>query len=335
MRRLPLFPLRRLCTALLLLTGAPGITIPAGGAGAAGGDGGAVEGGRLASKPPGARPAEPDKVRGELLLIINEERRAAGASDLRLSAALNRAAQQHADEIGQRGSLRAEPRAEDSMDGRLKEAGYEAHEWTESVTSGPEKLADVLPAWKEYDREGTFRKLLDPDYRDLGIGLGRLDGAPLYTFLFAVPAKEAFARQTAGLRDLSRVRAEMLTKVNAVRKHAGVGPLTVDSRLDEAAQRHAEDMLKRSYFAHQSPDGKSVRERARATGYNWATIGENLAEGQTTVDEVVDSWMHSRAHRENLLDGRFTQLGLGLAFGRDPRTGSYRILWVQNLGRPR
>jgi uncharacterized protein YkwD len=124
----------------------------------------------------------------------------------------------------------------------------------------------------------------------------------------------------------------MLARVNAVRRRAGVPALRSDGTLDRAAQAHAQDMLARSYFAHKSPEGASVRERSRARGYEWRKIGENIAEGQISVDEVVDTWMDSPGHRRNLLDPGFTELGVGLALGRSG--GRYRTVWVQNFGRP-
>jgi uncharacterized protein YkwD len=275
---------------------------------------------------------DPDVLRRELLHRLNDERAAAGAPPLRLSAALDRAAQGHVDDVVARGSLRGEHRPEQAMEQRLREAGYDAHQWAENMMSGPANAAQLVAAWRRDDSDGTFRRLLEPAYVDLGIGLGRLDGAPLYSILFAVPESAAFARETAALRDRERVRAELATWIDAERRRAGRRPLALDPRLDVAAQRHADDMLARSYFAHRDPDGGTVRERARAAGFDWSAIGENIAEGQQSVKEVVESWMRSAGHRENILDRRYTRTGVGLALGRDPKTGEYRILWVQTFG---
>jgi len=277
----------------------------------------------------------PESLRRELLRRLNDERAAAGAPPLRLSPALDRAAQQHVDEVAASGSLRREHRPEQAMEQRLKEAGYDAHQWAENLMSGPASAAQVVAAWRRDDSDGTFRRVLEPVYVDLGIGVGRLAGAPLYSILFAVPQSAAFARETAGLRDRERVNAELLTRINAERRRAGRQPLALDARLDAAAQRHAGDMLARSYFAHRDPDGKTVRDRARAAGFDWSAAGENIADGQQSVKEVVESWMRSAGHRENILDRRFTRTGVGLALGRDPKTGEYRILWVQTFGLPR
>jgi len=74
-----------------------------------------------------------------------------------------------------------------------------------------------------------------------------------------------------------------------------------------------------------------VRERSTAAGYEWKTIGENIAEGQFSVDEVMRTWMNSPAHRKNILNPSFTDLGVGLVASRG-KDGKYRVAWVQNFG---
>lgn len=273
-----------------------------------------------------------EDLRSELLRRINEERRAAGAPPLRLSEPLTRVAQAQAEEIGRRNSSRLEAGSPEVIHQRMERAGYDAHAWTESVAATPGGVDAVIRNWKRGDSQ-TFRRLLDPQYRDLGIGLSRVRGTPLYTFLYAIPQGDYFTRQTMGLRDAEKVRAEILASVNAERKRVGAPPLRSNPLLDKAAQRHAEDMLARGYFAHQSPSRTTVRERAREAGYDWRAIGENIAEGQLSVDEVMRTWMNSPGHRRNILDPSFRELGVGLALGR---SGSgYRILWAQAFGTAR
>src|SRR4029078_13324124 len=141
----------------------------------------------------------------------------------------------------------------EEMRERLKRAGYEAHAWTESLTSSSGGVESVLGHVRRGDPE-SWRQLLAPESRDLGVGLDRLDGQPLYALLVAEPAAHWSARGTAGLRDLGRVRAAILAAVNAERKKAGVPLLKPDERLDAAAQRHAHDMLARHYIRHESPE---------------------------------------------------------------------------------
>jgi uncharacterized protein YkwD len=268
-------------------------------------------------------------VRGDFLRLINAARARAGAPPIRLSPELTRAAQEHASEVAARGSLKLRAGSTGEMRERLKRAGYLAHAWTESLASNSGDPETVLRDLRSGDPE-SYRNLMKPEFQDLGIGLGRLGGAPLYTFLFAEPQADYFARRTAGLHDLGRVRAEMLAAVNAERRKAGASLLRPNPHLDQAAQRHAEDMLRRAYFAHESPDGRTVRERSRDAGYDWRAIGENIAEGQLSIAEVMDTWMHSPGHRRNILDRDFKELGVGLALGKQGE--GWQLEWVQTFG---
>lgn len=277
----------------------------------------------------GSAQADP---RTELLRLLNAERQRVGAPPLRLSPALSRAAEEHAAEVAARGSAQLRAGSTEAMRQRLKRVGYEAHSWTERLAATPDDVPTLLRDWRQSDPE-SYRRILASEVRDLGIGLDRLRGTPLYVFLFAVPEGDYFARNTSGLRDLERVRAEMLARVNDARRKAGASPLRSNALLDKAAQRHSEDMLARGYFAHENPEGKTVSERATAAGYGWRTIGENIAEGQFSVDEVMDTWLRSPGHRRNILDPDFKELGTGLALGRSG--GTYRVVWTQAFGTKR
>ncbi len=270
-------------------------------------------------------------VRQELLRLINAERSRVGSPPLHLDHALGRAAQQHADEISRSGDFHSG--SSEGMRTWLQQAGYHAYEWTENLTQSGADPDGLLSYWKRRN-PSTFQDLMDERYRDIGFGIARLDGTPLYSFLFAVPLGDHLARETTHLRDSGAVREEMLALVNSARKKAGLKTLRLNSVLHKAAQAHAEDMLARGYFAHESPSGTTVRERSRKAGYNWAAVGENIAFGQTSVDEVMETWIDSPGHRKNILSRNYTEMGVGLALGKGP-DGKYQILWVQNFGSPR
>ena len=272
-----------------------------------------------------------ENVRQELVRLINAERDRAGSPPLRLDDGLTRAAQQHADEISRSGDF--ESGSAEEMRQRLQRGGYEAYEWSENLTQSGGDPEALLRYWKAR-KPSTFQDMMAERYRDIGIGISRLDGIPVYSVLFAVPQADYFARETTGLRDPDAVSREMLAQVNAARKRAGLKPLRLNAVLAKAAQRHAEDMLARGYFDHESPSGTTVRERSRAAGYRWGAVGENIAFGQTSVGEVVETWMDSPGHRKNILSPNFSELGVGLALGRGP-DGKHQILWVQNFGAPR
>jgi uncharacterized protein YkwD len=125
------------------------------------------------------------------------------------------------------------------------------------------------------------------------------------------------------------VQQQMLALVNQNRQRGGCGSLSLDRRLIVAAYGHAADMARRNYFAHESPNGDGSSDRMSEAGYRWSRYGENIARGQDSVYEVVNGWMHSPVHRENIMDCKLEQMGIGLAFAPD-RTP----YWVQDFGTP-
>ncbi len=127
---------------------------------------------------------------------------------------------------------------------------------------------------------------------------------------------------------------EVLRRTNQVRLERGLSPLQWDLRAYQAAQAHAQDMLKRGYFAHQNPEGLGAAERMRRAGVVEVGVGENLARFEGYADgeiprRALEGWMGSPGHRANLLRPEFTHLGVGLV-----RQGQ-QVVVVQNfLARP-
>jgi uncharacterized protein YkwD len=275
-------------------------------------------------------PLSPEGLRQELLARFNQERAAAGAAPLRIAEPLNQVAQENAEEVHERGGVVYDEKSIPTIQRRLRKSGYEAHGWHQAFAAGPDDPA-ALVAWVKKEYPETFRSLMGPDYQEVGIGLSDLKGTPLYTFFLAWRESESFARQTASLSDPEQVRSEMLARANAERATAGLPPLALDARLNDAAQRHAEDMLLRSYYSHSSPEGRSPGDRVRKSGYTPRLVGENIARGALSVNEVMDNWMASREHRNNLLHPGFAHLGVGVAVGRN--SVGYTVLWVQDFGR--
>jgi uncharacterized protein YkwD len=92
-------------------------------------------------------------------------------------------------------------------------------------------------------------------------------------------------------------------------------------------------MLARSYYGHDSPEGSTALERSKAAGYKPRFVGENVARGQYSPEEVMDGWMGSEKHREHILGKLFTDVGAAVAIGKNKN--GYQVLWVQVFGRPK
>ncbi len=107
------------------------------------------------------------------------------------------------------------------------------------------------------------------------------------------------------------VRMAVLRLTNEARLQAGIAPLRGDAQLDSIAQLHARDMDERGFYAHESPDGKSLLARLLDSGAPFREAAENIAEDRTPSD-AVRSWLYSTGHRRNLLDPAYGRMGVGV-----------------------
>lgn len=124
---------------------------------------------------------------------------------------------------------------------------------------------------------------------------------------------------------LPRARA-LFRLLNEERRKHGLAPLTLNGALTRAAQAHAEDMRDNGVLTHTGRGGRSPSARVSAAGYAFATMGENIAYGYRTPEDVMKAWMNSSGHRAAILNPRFREVGIGLAKGAD---GPW---WVQDFG---
>ncbi|MEJ0005775.1 MAG: CAP domain-containing protein [Steroidobacteraceae bacterium] len=108
-------------------------------------------------------------------------------------------------------------------------------------------------------------------------------------------------------------------------------PLRMSALLDGVAAEHAADMARHDYFEHVDLNGNTPADRVRAAGYRETLVGENIAYGPSSAQEVVDGWLHSAGHCRNIMDARFLETGLAVASGRGTRRGLY---WDQVLTNP-
>lgn len=104
--------------------------------------------------------------------------------------------------------------------------------------------------------------------------------------------------------------SQVLELVNQERTNQGLSALTTDSSLTAAANKRAVEIV--SSFSHTRPDGSSCFTVFDEFGISPQTGGENIAYGQKTPAEVVEGWMNSQGHRENILNPKFTKLGVGV-----------------------
>jgi uncharacterized protein YkwD len=170
-----------------------------------------------------------------------------------------------------------------------------------------------------------------PGLRELGV---HWSGQNLYLVVAAplpVPANG----------DRARVEREVLARVNAARAeprrcgataYTAAAPVALSATLSRIAAGHSAAMAARDVLAHQDPDGSTPADRVRRGGYRARVVGENVASGVPTAAEVVAGWLASPGHCANIMDARFTEMGI--AYLVAPRSGG-AIYWTQLLAAPR
>lgn len=125
----------------------------------------------------------------------------------------------------------------------------------------------------------------------------------------------------------------IIKATNAARAEAGLAPLAENGKLASSARMKVDDMFLKQYFEHDSPSGVGINDLGERAGYAFIVIGENLALGNFGGSEaVVAAWMESPGHRANILNDRFTEIGVSALEG----TYQGKRVWmaVQHFGRP-
>jgi len=111
-------------------------------------------------------------------------------------------------------------------------------------------------------------------------------------------------------RALSRARA-------AKSIFSAAPPVRWDARLAQAALSHSGDMAKRNYFSHTGQGESRVTDRASPSGYAWRRVGENIAAGQGSVEQVVKAWLASPHHCANIMIPEFAEMGAAYVVNRE------------------
>ena len=165
------------------------------------------------------------------------------------------------------------------------------------------------------------------------VGIAR-SGANLY-IVVAAPL------QLPAVRHRDKVERDVLELVNEARsrsRHCGhvafpaAPSLTLSPLLSRVAAGHSAAMAARGELVHDDPDGVTPADRVRHAGYAARVVGENIASGAATPAETVAGWLASPGHCSNIMDRRFTEMGVAYAIA--PRSAA-AIYWTQLLAVPR
>jgi len=207
----------------------------------------------------------------------------------------------------------------------VESSGYTAEHTASLHVSGPDaSMIQLL-------RRSDCRTVADRGFHDIGIYQRGSDTWLLLAAVYVVPmSSQAPQLATRTLQLVNDVRSRG-TRCGE-RDFAPVGPVRLSGTLDDVASGHALDMAEHNYFEHEDLNGHSPADRVRAVGYKEKLVGENIAYGPASADEVVQGWLDSPGHCENIMDPRFAEMGIAFASGHTSRRGLY---WVQLLAAPR
>ena len=123
---------------------------------------------------------------------------------------------------------------------------------------------------------------------------------------------------------------QLLVSTNARRQTQGLSLLTLNAKLSAAAAKKATDMFEKNYWAHNSPTGTTPWDFILGSGYRYTVAGENLAKNFTNSGGVVDAWMASPTHRDNILKPGYREIGFAVVNG--VLNGEETTLVVQFFG---
>ncbi len=150
-------------------------------------------------------------------------------------------------------------------------------------------------------------------------------------FLMMIAFKQGSIHNVLGFAtDITVEKLAQLT--NEQRQKNNLPPLTINPTLSVAAQKKAENMFQENYWSHYSPDGKTPWDFILGAGYKYEYAGENLAKNFLFSNGVVDAWMNSTTHRDNLLKREYTEVGYAIVNG--VLNGEQTTLVVQEFGKP-
>lgn len=141
----------------------------------------------------------------------------------------------------------------------------------------------------------------------------------------SAPASKPGSSQTAG-SSYSAFQNEVVRLVNVERAKNGLAALSIDASITKTATLKSQDMAKNNYFSHTSPTYGSPFDLMKQYGVSYRFAGENIAMGQASPAQVMNDWMNSQGHRENILKSSYTKIGVGVAQNAN---GTY--YWTQHF----
>ena len=300
----------------------------------------------------------------EVVDLVNQERSDAGLEPLVFNLQLDNAANYHTDQMVDADEMSHQVPGEAPLGDRVSDANYEWRRVGENVAAGYVTPESVVDGWM--NSPGHRENILNPDFTEIGIGYANApdnksnysDYDTYWTQVFGTPINsstpsfnfnsipevdnsqsepETFNSSKVDFEKKeidagSNYEQKVVDLVNEARAEEGLDSLVVNSQLDQAADLHTDEMVQAGYMSHRLPGEARLGDRVSETGYDWRRVGENVAAGYITPEDVVDAWLESPGHRANILNPQFTEIGIGYEDVSDSNFGKYDTYWTQVFG---
>lgn len=209
----------------------------------------------------------------------------------------------------------------------LSAAGYRALHSAAVFLSNSGSNEDIARALVR----NSCEELSKAEVHDIGI---ERQGSMIWIILAApFEAPELKSARTVGSRVLQLANeARSRPRRCGSKSFEAAPPLKLVSQLSGAATEHARDLARHSTLSHRGSDGSTPADRVTRERYAWKLVGENVASGPTTAEEVMAGWLESPGHCENLMNPRFTDMGIAYTVDAKSESGVY---WSQVFATPK
>lgn len=140
----------------------------------------------------------------------------------------------------------------------------------------------------------------------------------------STPSTPSVPTTPSGSTDIGTLENEVIRLVNVERAKIGQPALVQNSEVSRVARIKSEDFVKNNYFSHTSPTYGSPFDMLKSFGIAFTAAGENIASGQKTATDVMNSWMNSSGHKANILSSTYNKIGVGVA-----KDNNGNLYWTQ------
>jgi len=214
------------------------------------------------------------------------------------------------------------------LESALKRAGYSSDHAEAIFVTGPPDA----PSAMQILREKYCGRLLSSEFS--AVGTARQGNAWQVVLAHRYDIPVLLGQQPAGDEILALVNAARAEpRTCGTQAFAAARPLRWNDTLAETALGHSTELATHHYFSHVERNGSTPASRVTRTGYGWSRVGENIASGQRSAAEAVQSWLDSPGHCSNIMNPTFSEMGA--AYAVNPDSDNRTAYWTQVFAHPR